>query len=183
MRIGIDIDDTICYSIENMLPYICKCYNLDYDIEKSKCLSYDYYHKFPDYYDFAIKYYEKVMPYAKLKEGANYYINKLHDLGHEIIFVTARSSYGFKDPYRVSSEYLDKYNICYDKLIVGAKEKGKVCREENIDIFIDDNLRNCDSVLKENINVWLFDNYFNKDDNRFDRVYNWEDIYNRILDK
>ena len=183
MRIGIDIDDTICYSIENMLPYICMWYGLDYEIEKSKRLPYDYYHKFPNYYDFAIKHYEKVMPFAKLKENADFYINRLYDLGHDIIFITARSDFGFNEPYKISSQYLNKNNFCYDKLIVGAKDKGRVCKEEKIDLFIDDNLKNCDNVLKENIEVWLFDNYFNRDDNRFDRVYNWKDVYNRIINK
>ena len=125
MRIGIDIDDTICCSIENILPHICKYYNLDYEVEKNKSLSYEYYHGLDNYLDFAKKH--------------------------------------------------------YDKLIVGIEEKGAVCKDENIDIFIDDNLRNCASVEKENIDVWLFDNCFNRDDNHFDRVYNWENIYNRIV--
>ena len=183
MRIGIDIDDTICYSIENILPYICEYYNLDYELEKEKTLSYENYHNLPNYLEFSKKYYDNIMPNAKLKEKADYYINKLSELGHEIIFITARNNLGFSDPYKLSSDYLKKYNIHYDKLIIGINEKGKVCKEENIDIFIDDNLRNCVSVEKENIKVWLFDNDFNKYDNHFDRVYNWEDIYNRIVNK
>ena len=183
MRIGIDIDDTICCSIENMLPYICKFYNLDYELEKSKCLGYEEYCVLPNYREFAVSTYDDVMPNAKLKDKANYYINKLSELGHEIIFITARSEYGFKDAYKTSREYLEKYNIHYDKLIVGAHEKGSVCRNENIEIFIDDNLRNCSSVRKENIKVWLFDNAFNRNDNNFERVKDWEDIYNRILNR
>ena len=181
MRIGIDIDDTICCSIENILPHICKYYNLDYEVEKNKSLSYEYYHGLDNYLDFAKKHYDKIMPNAKLKENSSYYINKLHKLGHEIIFITARNNLGFDDPYKLSSDYLKKHNIHYDKLIVGIEEKGAVCKDENIDIFIDDNLRNCASVEKENIDVWLFDNCFNRDDNHFDRVYNWENIYNRIV--
>ena len=34
MRIGIDMDDTICDSIEAMLPHICREYNLNYEEEK-----------------------------------------------------------------------------------------------------------------------------------------------------
>ena len=65
MRIGIDIDDTICDSIENMLPYICKFYDLNYEDEKIKHMPYSYYHNFPNYRDFAINHYETVMPMAK----------------------------------------------------------------------------------------------------------------------
>lgn len=181
MRVGIDIDDTICCSIENMLPYICKYYGFDLKTEKDKCLGYDGYHKLPNYRSFANSIYEIVMPNAKLKEKANYYINKIAELGHEIIFITARSDYGFKDAYNVSKNYLDKYNIYYDKLIVGACEKGNICKSEKIDLFIDDNLRNCRDVEKENIKVFLFHNDFNEKDNHFDRVINWEEVYNRIL--
>lgn len=181
MRIGIDIDDTICCSIENMLPHICKYYGLDYEVEKNKCLGYDSYFGLSNYREFAALTYEKVMPDAVLKDKANYYINKLSELGHEIIFVTARSEYGFSDAYKISKEYLEKYNIHYDKLIVGAREKGVVCKNENIDIFIDDNLKNCYDVEKENIKVFLFHNEFNKEDEKLDRVMDWEDIYNRIV--
>lgn len=181
MRIGIDIDDTICYSIENMLPYICEFYRLDYEEEKKKKLGYDSYHHLPNYYDFDKKTYDIVMPKARLKEKADYYINELSKLGHEIIFITARSDFGFGNPYKISKEYLDKYGIHYDKLIVSALDKGSVCKNEKIDLFIDDNLKNCSLVENKNIKVFLFDNIFNKDDNHFDRVYNWDDIYNRIV--
>jgi len=181
MRIGVDIDDTICSSLENMLPYICRYYNLNYDEQIKNGYPYEVYHSLPNYYEFAMKHYELIMPNAKLKDKADIYINKLKELGHEIIFITARSSLGFNDPYELSSQYLKKHNIPYDKLIVYATEKGKICREEDIDLFIDDSLKNCASVEKENIKVWLFDNYFNKKDNHFDRVNSWEEIYNRIL--
>jgi len=181
MRIGIDIDDTICYSIENMLPYICEFYGLDYKEEKKKGLGYDAYHFLPNYREFANQYYERVMIEAELKEQADYYINKLHELGHKIIFITARSKYGFADPYELSKKYLEKYNIHYDKLIIAALEKGKVCRDENIDVFIDDNLRNCYNVEKVDVKVLLFDNTFNKEDEHFERVNNWEEVYNKIV--
>ena len=183
MKLGIDIDDTICDSIENMLPYICDFYNLDYEIEKAKCLPYDAYHILPDYEKFANLMYDKVMPYAKLKEKADYYINALSDFGCEIIFITARSEFGFKDAYDTSKNYLDKYGIHYDKLIIGAMEKGKICIEEGIDIFIDDNVKNCSDVYDVGIKTWLFDNPFNRNDNYFERVKDWEDVYNKIVNK
>ena len=176
MRIGIDIDDTICCSIENMLPYICEYYGLNYYEEKEKKLPYDAYHCLEGYYAFARLTYEKVMPNARLKTNANYYINKLKEDGHDIVIVTARSALGFHDPYGLSKNYLEKYNICYDKLIVGAKDKGEVCKCENIELFIDDNVKNCKSVENVGIKVWLFHNDFNSNDKHFDRVMNWEDV-------
>ena len=34
MRIGLDIDDTICDTFELVLPHICKYYNLNYSVFK-----------------------------------------------------------------------------------------------------------------------------------------------------
>jgi len=181
VKIGIDIDDTICYSIENMLPYICDFYNLDFEKEKKKCLAYDAYFDLPNYFEFATSTYDKVMPYAKMKENANYFINLLSELGYEIVFITARNNYGFKEPYKISKDYLEKNNFHYDKLIIGAIEKGKICKDEKIDIFIDDSIKNCISVNNEGIKVFIFDNEFNRDCYQFERVNNWEDAYNKIL--
>ena len=36
MRIGIDIDDTICSTFDFVLPYCCKYYGIDYNEAKEK---------------------------------------------------------------------------------------------------------------------------------------------------
>lgn len=180
MRIGIDIDDTITNSIQTILPSICKHYNLDYDKEIKEKHSYHFYHTLDNFSNYAKKNYDKLLWDAPLKENADYYINKLKSMGNEIIFITARSEWGFKNPYKLSKEYLDRHNIEYDKLIIGAKDKATICKQEKIDLFIDDDARNCAMVEKENIKVLLFDNYYNKEEKKFDRVYNWEEIYTKI---
>lgn len=48
----------------------------------------------------------------------------------------------FDNPYELCKRYLSKYNIKYDKLIVDAYDKGSICKRENIDVFIDDSVRN-----------------------------------------
>ena len=73
--------------------------------------------------------------------------------GHKIIIITARCSEFHDNPYLQSKEWLEKNNIEYDKLIVNAIEKGTICKEENIDIFIDDQLNNCLAVSKQEVKV------------------------------
>ena len=180
MRIGIDIDDTITNSMETILPSICEYYNLDYEKEIKQKHSYHYYHTLDNFSDYAKKHYDNLLCNVPLKDDANYYINKLKSMGNEIIFITARSEWGFKNPYKLSKEYLDRHNIKYDKLIIGAKDKATICKQEKIDVFIDDDIVNCSKVEKENIKVLLFDNYYNIDEEKFDRVYSWEEIYTKL---
>ena len=100
--------------IENMLPYICKFYGFDYDEEKNKQLGYEAYHYLPNYREFAESHYDKFMCDARMKENANYYINKLYELGHEIIFITARSDNYFGNAYEVASKFLK--DNCWRKI-------------------------------------------------------------------
>lgn len=179
MRIGIDMDDTICDSIEAMLPYICMEYNLNYEEEKKKGYSYYSYLNLKRFNDFAKREFPNILFNAKLKNGADYYINELSKF-NEIIFITARGSKYFDNPYELCKRYLDKYNIKYDKLIVDAHDKGSICKRENINIFIDDSIKNCVSVGEYGIRVFIYDNTYNKNEDRFDRVYNWKEIYDKI---
>lgn len=80
-------------------------------------------------------------------------VEAINRLRKEGIIITTRDSEFHDDLYLLSKNWLDKNNIEYDKLIVNAREKGTVCKNENIDLFIDDQLNNCLDVLKEGIKV------------------------------
>ena len=179
MRIGIDIDDTICDSIEAMLPYICMKYNLDYESEKAKGYSYYEYMNLENFEDFGKKNFSDILFNAKLKDKADYYINELFK-NNEIVFITARGNKFFDDPFELCKKYLDKYDIKYNKLVVDAHDKGIICMKEGIDLFIDDSVRNCSSVSDYGIKVFIFDESYNRNDDRFERVYNWKEIYEKI---
>lgn len=83
----------------------------------------------------------------------------------------------------MTKEWLDKYNIYYDKLIfTNAYDnvaKARVCLENNIDIMIDDSVSICKSCLDNGIVALLMDKPCNSSSD-ITRVYNWEDIYNFI---
>ena len=179
MKIGIDIDDTICNTIEEMLPYICDKYNLNYELEKNKGYSYYEYLNLPNFNLFAKNNLPYILSNAKLKKEASYYINKLYQ-DNEIIFITARSDEYFDNTYDLCKNYLDKHNIKYNKLIVNAHNKGEICKKESIDIFIDDSLKNCDSISNYGIKVLLYDQKYNELDNKYERVNSWKEIYDKI---
>ena len=139
--------------------------------------------EFPNYSIFAEEKYKYIVGQVEIKDNAVNVINKLHDEGNEIIFITARHYGEYDDPYEITFKYLSKHGINFDKIITNRLDKGKVCKEENIDLFIDDSVSNCKMVSEEGIDVLLFDAQFNKNDDKFKRVYNWDEVYNIINQK
>ena len=137
MRIGIDIDDTICSTFDFILPYCCKYYGIDYNEAKEKGYSLEYLINNYGYYDFAKKYYGKIIPYVPLKKDVVKYLNKIKKRGHQIIFITARSSRGYDNPYQLTYDYLVKNKVPFDELITDVLEKDKACVDESIDIYLD----------------------------------------------
>lgn len=180
MRIGIDIDETICDTFGFVLPYICKYFNLDYETVKKQDYSYEYFEKKYDYYSFAKKYYKVLVPLVPLKNGVVKYLNKIKNRGHEIIFITARSEKGYDNPYQLTYDYLVKNNVPFDTLITNAYPKNVVCVDEKIDIFVDDSIRNCEDVSKAGINTYLFHHNHNKKCKSFRRIKNFRHLYKVI---
>lgn len=175
MRIGIDIDDTICDTLEFVLPYCCKYYGINYSEVKDYPISYfiDNY----GYYDFAKKYYGKIMPYVPLKKDVVKYLDKLKKRGHQIIFITARSNRGYDNPYQLTYDYLVKNNVPFDTLITDAEKKDLACIEEEIEIYIDDDLNNCMAVSNKGIKTYLICKQKNKN---LKIVKNFKQIYKLI---
>jgi len=189
MRIGIDIDDTMT-DIKDKLTDAA----LKYAIKLGKNITYDggkiadvyndgnvYQKLFGFNYD-ELKYFlkdiqESITDNALPRVNCVEVITKLKDEGHEIFVITARDSEFHDDPYNQSKDWLDKNNIKYDKLIVNARDKGIACKNEKIDLLIDDNLNNCLSVLKKNIKAIRLSNV------KSDDVINcnsWVEIYEII---
>ena len=54
------------------------------------------------------------------------YINKLKEEGHEINFITARSTFDMEEPYDQTKKYLEQNNIKYDNLYVNSLKKEEV---------------------------------------------------------
>lgn len=182
MRIGIDIDDTICDTWEFLIPHLSEYFKID--IDKLKNVQDAYYKAcnvtLDEYCKFAKQYYPQFVMEYKPKKNVKEVIEKLKNAGHEIIFITARSTKGFDDPYKVSLEYLNNHEIYFDKLIVNVNDKSKECLEEDIDIFIDDSIDNCKEIADKGIKVLLFDASFNKNCSLFKRVLNWNQVYEEI---
>lgn len=189
MRIGIDIDNTIT-DIENQLNEAAYNYakqlgkeidkNIKVEDSKNDGNVYQKIYKFTyeELKHFFGDIQEEITNNAIPRPCAVETIKKLRKEGHEIYIITARDNEFHEDPYMLSKNWLDNNSIEYDKLIVNVREKAPLCKDEKIDIFIDDQLNNCLEVSKEGIKTIRFttdttgyENMVNI--NSWDRVYQY----------
>ncbi len=185
MKIGIDIDDTMTDTFDYLMPYIAEFFNVDIKYLKDNNISYSNLPKKMKEreLEFAKKYYDKVIPSTPFKPKVAEYIDKIKELGHEIIVITARDKTLYTDEYKTTIEELKNNNIHYDKLICDF-DKAKVCKFEKIDLFIDDSIANCSKVNELGIETILFNSKINIGDrNSFYRVNEWKEIYEKIKEK
>lgn len=191
MNIGIDIDDTIVNTSEMLVAYAQR-----YDVEvlgrtgslkndKAYFFSNTMFEWTEDEYDiFMRKYIDYIFENATSKPLVKEVFDRLVEEGHKIIIITARDKeiYRCKDAYKTSENLFIKNNIKYDKLLVACHDKVPECKENEIDIFIDDRFDTCKKVSGSGITTFVMNaahnNYLNTGNMR--RVYSWEEIYYQI---
>ncbi len=146
MRIAIDIDDTLnkvdrvgcagAYIARNRLPYRLKNSNASTFLE-----TYDW--DMDGVMQFVHDGGVSAFTEAEAREGARETLAAWREEGHEIIILTARVKEWFQNPEKLSRDWLQKRKIPYDGIVANVQEKGRYCKEHEIDILIDDNLTHC----------------------------------------
>ncbi len=185
MKIGIDIDDTMADTFDYLMPYIADFFDVDIKYLKDNNISYSNLPKEMKEreLEFAKKYYDKVIAGTPFKPKVAEYIDKIRELGHEIIVITARDKTLYTDEYKTTIEELKNNNIHYDKLICNF-DKAKACKNEKIDLFIDDSIANCNKVNELGIETILFSSKGNINNKiNLYRIDSWKDIYKFIKEK
>lgn len=166
MNIGIDIDNTLT-DIEKDLFDAANKYtkSINPNFEYMKPVKYDGFTNMAAFYidifgwndkqveSFFRNERIKVVDSAVPREGVVNVLKELKHKGNNIYIVTARTDKYDDMPYERAKKWLDKNKIVYDKLIIGATDKVKVCQEYDIKIFIDDQLNNCLKIAENGIKV------------------------------
>lgn len=188
MRIGIDIDGVLTDISREMLDNGSKFFyenNIEF---KLNSLEYDDCKMLGVNEKNVLKYWNAcLVSYVEncpIREHAKEVIKKLKEK-HEIYIITSRDEYGMPEDFygkmqELTKKWLEKNGIKYDKLIF-TNEKLKKCKENNIDIMIDDSPSKIYEVSKE-IKTFCYDvpyNIYVKGKN-ITRVYSWYDILNKI---
>lgn len=186
MRLGIDIDGTLTNIVDSVIAYGQE-YELENNLEEgitnpnsdliqaafewgTEIGSKFWRQNFPKI--------NQVEPRALTKK----YLDKLVDEGHEIYIITARSSSELKDPKKISVKWLKKHKIPFEKIFVNAENKGLICKQNNVDLLVDDLPKNIDSALSYGIKAFVMNSVTNENYNKkgVTRVYSFVDFYRRI---
>ena len=192
MRIGIDIDGVLNSQYNFCIDYGTKfCNKLGkYRLENINAIDTtdmflwgeDIAHKFWNTYR------EDLVVKLPTKKYASEVINKLKDEGNLIYIITARKNNDewFPDSLKedvegITKKWLKENEIYYDEIVFDVKDKGKHCKDNNIDIMIEDDPNNLRKLIG-NTNIIIFDYPYNRNVEFTDltRAYSWYDIYYKI---
>lgn len=193
MKIGIDIDDTTVITVKSMIKYA--------DLYDTKILGRKgtngnlgliqnrYYLKVlygwddKTKFDFFDTYYKNVLEECVPMPNAPETITKLKEEGNEISFITARlTQIKNCDTESITINTLKDNKIPYDKLIINASDKLKFCKENGIEIFIEDSYDTCKQLEESGIKTYLMTTKMNQniDAGEIERVKDWNEIYQKV---
>ncbi len=189
MRIGLDIDDTICNTHFVLMKYALK-YNEEHG--NKPLLKYDTndFSKVFGWNDeevnaFFRTYYLEALKEIEPKFGVKETLEKIRKDGHEIVFITIRNDRecaGENEARRITEEWLNKYEIPYDELHVAIFDKQACCKEQKIDVFMDDSEKNCLKVSDLGIKTMIAMNCFNLsfENEKVEKIYTMDDFYEAV---
>ena len=184
MRIGIDMDDTITNSTQTIRDYILK-----YDYKYCS----DNYMK--DNIDIILRgFFEnngvkeffrdnarEMASKMSVKDNVKEVIDKLRNEGKKIVIITARSDDYYIDAKKFCEDFLNNHNIYYDEVIIDQLYKVDACKNNNIDLMIDDGVDTCDSINNQGMKALLFNSELNINKESISpRVSSWNEVYEFI---
>lgn len=190
MNIGIDIDNVIsCFDEELLKEFLEHDKELDNigivnnDVYITKGM-FSWSHE--ETKSFYLANIERIAKKLKVKEDAKKYIDMLKKDECNIYIISGRDNGEYSNPYNMTKKWLADNLIYYDKLILTDAYKndkhGKTekCKQNNIDIMIDDSVNICRDLKENNINTLIMDTNYNKECSDIRRVHNWKEIYEVI---
>ena len=183
LNIAIDVDDTLAMTFEHMQPYVAEYFGVDVEELRRNNISYE---NLPESWqdkrlDFNKRYLEHVVVDTPCKPDAVWAVNTLRARGHRVIVMTARTTKFYTDPHATTKEQLRRSGIVYDKLLC-TKDKASACREEKIDVLIDDFPHNCATVAAAGVKVInMISSVFPDVLAPYPRVHNWKEAVDAIL--
>lgn len=188
MKIGIDIDNVISNFNDELLKEYLKH---DKELRNTGIINKDVFIRYgmfdwteKEETEFYKNNIERIAIKLKPIHKATETIKKLKEDGNEIIIISGRNNGEYNNPYKLTEEWLAKYNIVYDKLILtnayNKEEKANVCKENNIDIMIEDSTQTAVNIERVGTKVLFMNTRYNKNNENFEKVSNWKEIYAKI---
>ena len=188
MRIGIDLDGVI-FDSEKLYRIYSELYDIQ-DLKRNSLID-NKQVKFEKRYSwnqdetngFVKKYHRKITETANFMSGAKEIIPLLKEEGNTLIIITARGKVN-KDLVPITMQRLKENNLdIFEKYYWGTENKEEICKQEKIDLMIDDSNINCEKLARDHIHtIYLKDApSLDIEENEYLKVlYNWGEIYRYI---
>lgn len=184
MIIGIDIDDTISKTNQSIRAF---AYQYDQEVLGGKGYKDKDAFRFKDMLHWTDENVESFMETVRSGDlfynlqtipDSALYINKLYDEGYKIYFITRRRD--VSNVRKATETWLNNNGYKYHKLFMNMDEKGNICKQENVELFIDNDIRHIKEVTDQGIDSILIEDDFNKNVTEYNKLSTWQEIYNYI---
>ena len=184
MIIGLDIDDVIFNTSGVIWSILDESEDKELASIKLDVMRGDA--NIPAVAKFLKKYLIVAVENGKPLPGAAKVIHDLREQGHKMVLITARGDKNFPGTVAGNEKALAKYGIEYDTVVYDSANKVEACRENGVEVFVDDSPRNCVEVGRElGIPTIGFESDITRDGLRtagVESVDNWGDLENKILE-
>ena len=145
MTIGIDVDDTITKTTET----ICSIPGMSWEILDQIIAN-------PSSVPNLDEQLNETFGNMDVFENVVSVINYFKDKGYKIVIITARGSEGLEGIIPITEKLFKKIGLKYDKAVFSQNVKGNACKENNVDIFIDDTEEVLDEIASKGIKTVRF---------------------------
>ena len=190
MKIGIDLDGVVIDSETTFRTYE---EIFDIDVLKGNNLINKEEPKFQARYnwtneqekEFIEKYFLTVSKESNLMSGFIGVYNLLKVQGHEFVVITARGGF-VKEMKDDAIRLLEENNIKFDKYYWNVEDKLEICKNEKVDIMIDDDWKIIKRLVDNEVKTLYFrdTNLMKLEENEYIKeVNNWGEIYRYIKEK
>ena len=163
MKIGLDIDDVITNTSEVIEGYVLKDKNSD-KLQKHMKAIMKGNPTDPEVVSFCMNMYVDAFRAVKPIENSIKVINNLMDQGNEVYLITARGDEleYFRGSEEVTKKFLLDNSVKYSKLIFNAVDKAQLCKDNGIDLMVDDSVEHCEDVASVGVKSIVFTTKVNK---------------------
>lgn len=186
MKIGIDVDGTL---IDYYDKLCCQAELFDF-LEKNNNQGKEDAYWVQDRHmwsketwdEFCDKYLLKLTEESNLMPGAKEVLDLLVEAGHEIILVSARGI-EYDEMITLVEHKIQEHNLKIYKYYWKATDKLKICKDENIDVMIDDDPRICENISNNGISTLYLRNIYGKklpESKYLTEVHNWGNVYRSL---
>lgn len=187
MKIGIDVDGVLLDYEKGMLA------NAEiFDIEKCRSNGKIHLNKYfvQDKYDwtddekiqFINENLAEISKKSNIMPGAKYVLSKLKEMGHDLIIISTRGTES-EEMIEIVTEKFKEENMQFDKYYWKENNKLQICKDENIDIMIDDSPTTCKKMIDNKIRAIYFRGIrgYDLEKNEYlKEVNNWGEVYRYI---